>query len=413
MQLLTILLALVLATSMAAAESERIDIAARVADEPIYLGELLETASSLALVGKEHAAEQPGARERMLERLIVARLLYLDGRDRHLDRRQSYRDDRQATSDAILAARYLEDLRRRRCAVGSGDRCPELGTLRSEEVARLRPANAITIDAAALDPNRDPGRDEQAAVARIGDATLSWRRIAPAEGGGLGATIAERVAAVDRAIDTQLLADAGRAAGYDRDPGFQALIEGWRRTELVRLVREEIIARKRLDERGVRREYERHRGNFILPAQRQVQQIVVRSHEEAEEIRALLQAPPAGTTFYTVARDRSIVPGAAQTLGVVGWVSRVDGHPALSDVAFALAPGEISAPIETDAGFHLIRVLEERAEEQLPLDDQQCARIRARWNANRIAEYAARLAATTYTVTFFPETYQQAAVSTR
>ena len=168
-----------------------------------------------------------------------------------------------------------------------------------------------------------------------------------------------------------------------------------------------------LDDAGVAREYESHRASFTLPEERQVQQIVVRTRAEADDVRATLASPPPGVTFHTLARDRSIVPNAAETLGVVGWVRRDQGHPALSEAAFALAPNAVSEPIETDAGFHVIRVLGVHSEEVQPLDDQVRARIRARWDANRVAEWAQQLAETAYPVTLFPETYASETIAGR
>lgn len=391
---------------MGAAEAAPRPVAARVADEPIYLAELTEGASSLALVGHEDIGDRPGTRERVLERLVTARILYLDGCDRQLDQSERYRDDLGAMSDAILAARQLEALRQHECAAAGGPPCTIApADLRTREVSRLRAAVKVTIDAASLDPGRDAGRDPRTPVARIGQEEISWRRLL-SEVRTAGTTAAERLAQAERVVATHLLAQAGRAAGLERDPGFQEMVQGWRRGELVKLVREEIVARAGLDESGVAREYEQHRANFTLPEQRKVQEIVVRTREEAEEIRRLLASPPADTTFYTLARDRSVAPEAKQTLGVLGWMSRTQGPPALRDVAFALAPGEISSPIETSTGFHVIRVLEQHAEEVLPLEDHLRERIRARWDANRIAEYAERLAETQYKVTLYPEVYR-------
>ena len=99
-----VLLAAVLSSSGAyAAEAAPGAVAARVADEPIYLSELTEGAGSLALLGHEDIGDQPGTRARLLERLITARILYLDGRDRHVEQSRRYQDDLGAMSDAILA----------------------------------------------------------------------------------------------------------------------------------------------------------------------------------------------------------------------------------------------------------------------------------------------------------------------
>ncbi len=386
-------------------------VAARVGGEPIYVGEIVEGAASLALVGQQEVGERPGTREQLLERLVVAHVLFLDGEARGLERDPRLVDEVAAAEDATLAARWLEQLRRRECDA-TGPACADPGTRRATEVARLRAASAVTIDDDALDPSADATRAATAPIGRIGDRVVRWRRV-EAAGGTLGRDRAARSAAVGRVVDTILLADAARAAGFDRDPGFAELRAVWRRGAVVRLVRAEVIAAHGLDDAGVEREYARHRASFTLPAERQVQQIVVRTRAEADDIRRLLASPPAGVSFYTVARDRSIVPNAATTLGVVGWVRRDQGHPALSAATFALAPGAISDPVETDAGVHLIRVLAERPEETLALDEELRARIRARWNANRIAEYAQHLTETTYPVTLYPETYRSETTAQR
>ncbi len=53
--------------------------------------------------------------------------------------------------------------------------------------------------------------------------------------------------------------------------------------------------------------------------------------------------------------------GTKQNGGELGWIGRRGDMPEpFARAAFALAPGEISQPVETPAGVHLIRVLEQR-----------------------------------------------------
>jgi parvulin-like peptidyl-prolyl isomerase len=423
------LLALCLATP-APAEPDVQAVAARVGGEPIFLGELLEGAGSLALVGREHAGEQPGTRERLLERLITARLLARDGRDRRLDQTAAYRDDQRAFADPILAARYLEHLRGEQQVSedeilrawqgeqGATAAAPDAGqrgriaqqlrdhrarARRDAEVERLRRAAAVVVQRAALDPTGDADRADATVVATVGDAPITWRR-ARAQLAPVAA--AQRAAELDRLIAIHLLADAARRAGLDGEAGFRSMLDAFQQREMIALVREEIIRRDGLDAEGVRREYEAHRNRFTMPEERQVQQIVVATRGEAEAVVALLRAPPPGVSFYTVARDRSIEPHAAQTLGVVGWLTRDAAAAASLGAAFDLQPGEISAPIEGNGSVRVIRVLEVRAAETVPLDADTAERIRARWNDNRIRDHARRLAEERYRVELFPEVYR-------
>jgi peptidyl-prolyl cis-trans isomerase SurA len=57
-------------------------------------------------------------------------------------------------------------------------------------------------------------------------------------------------------------------------------------------------------------------------------------------------------------------PGSAKTGGELpGWYSRGQLAPEYEAAVFKLKTGEISSPVETDFGFHLIQVLERRGNE--------------------------------------------------
>jgi peptidyl-prolyl cis-trans isomerase C len=276
---------------------------------------------------------------------------------------------------------------------------------RRDEVARLRAAAKVTIHREALDPTGDVERAPLTPVATVDGESITWRQLLPKLPTTIR-TVDNRLERVEQLVDTHLLAREARRLGLDQEESLQAKMAVFRRDELTKLVREEIIAREGLDDAGVEREYQEHIENFTLPEQRKVQQIVVTTKEEAEEILAILKDPPEGVTFFTLARERSIVPHVEKTLGVLGWVTREQGHPKLSDAAFSLGPGGISEPVETEGGFHIIRVLEERPEEVVPLDDDTRQRIRERWNYNKVQAYASRLADEKYPVKLFPEVYK-------
>ncbi|RMF87845.1 MAG: hypothetical protein D6739_00960, partial [Nitrospirae bacterium] len=94
-----------------------------------------------------------------------------------------------------------------------------------------------------------------------------------------------------------------------------------------------------------------------------------------------------------------------KTLGMIGWVTREQGHPLLTKTAFSLKIGEVSRPVHTNAGYHIIRVVDIRPQEVIPLDDDTRYKIRARWNADRVQAYAERLAQR-YKVERYPEVYE-------
>jgi peptidyl-prolyl cis-trans isomerase SurA len=81
---------------------------------------------------------------------------------------------------------------------------------------------------------------------------------------------------------------------------------------------------------------------------------------EAERIR---QMALEGEDFAELARRFSDDPGTRENGGDLGWFRQGDMVPAFEDVAFRLAPGQISEPVRTPYGFHLIQVERRRSSE--------------------------------------------------
>jgi len=70
-----------------------------------------------------------------------------------------------------------------------------------------------------------------------------------------------------------------------------------------------------------------------------------------------------GQDFADLAREYSEDPGSARTGGELGYASRGTMVPEFEAAAMTMKPGEISEPIETDFGFHLIQLIDRRGNE--------------------------------------------------
>lgn len=73
----------------------------------------------------------------------------------------------------------------------------------------------------------------------------------------------------------------------------------------------------------------------------------------------------AGADFGELARRFSQDPGSAQRGGNLGWFGRGRMVAPFDSAAFALAPGEISKPVRTNFGYHIIRANERRVKPSL------------------------------------------------
>ena len=86
-----------------------------------------------------------------------------------------------------------------------------------------------------------------------------------------------------------------------------------------------------------------------------------------EKIGAIQKRLEAGESFPLVAIDTSEGPSGAQG-GDLGLFGRGQMVAAFEEAAFALQPGEVSGPVETQFGFHLIKLEERVMAEQVPFE---------------------------------------------
>ncbi|MDP2918239.1 MAG: peptidylprolyl isomerase [bacterium] len=78
------------------------------------------------------------------------------------------------------------------------------------------------------------------------------------------------------------------------------------------------------------------------------------ARKKAEEVLAKVKTP--GANFEDLAREYSEDTYSAPSGGDLGSFSRGQMTPAFEDAAFALAPGEISDLVQTEYGYHIIKV---------------------------------------------------------
>jgi len=92
--------------------------------------------------------------------------------------------------------------------------------------------------------------------------------------------------------------------------------------------------------------------------------ILVESEDEAKTILTELKG---GADFATLAKEKSKDPGAAQG-GDLGYFSKEQMVPEFADVAFKMYAGQLSNPVKTQFGWHIIKVEDKRVREAPEFD---------------------------------------------
>lgn len=82
--------------------------------------------------------------------------------------------------------------------------------------------------------------------------------------------------------------------------------------------------------------------------------ILVKTEEEASSILFDLKR---GASFEEIAQAKSICPSKKQG-GDLGWFGRNRMVKEFETAAFSLKPGELSKPVKTQFGWHVIKVVE-------------------------------------------------------
>jgi peptidyl-prolyl cis-trans isomerase C len=181
---------------------------------------------------------------------------------------------------------------------------------------------------------------------------------------------------LDRVIDFQLLANEAERQDLGNDPSVQPALAAARsnvlRDALIRRQIEQGTSDAKLHERY---DQMRQGQNFAQP-EVHARHILLKSKDEADAVIKELQG---GADFAALAQQRSTGPSAANG-GDLGFFRRDQMVPAFADAAFALQPGQFTtAPVQTQFGWHVIKVFERRTveptfEESEPQLRQEIAR---------------------------------------
>jgi peptidyl-prolyl cis-trans isomerase C len=188
------------------------------------------------------------------------------------------------------------------------------------------------------------------------DPSLNLPNISPAQ---------KREILIQYMVDLKTGARAAEAEKLGEGPEFARKVAYFRDKILL----DEYIERetkKAVTPEAARKLYDEAFKDAKPEEERRASHILVEGEEEAKAILARLKA---GEDFKKLATELSKDPGSGQSGGDLGFFTRERMVEPFAEAAFKLEPGQLSDPVKTQFGWHVIR-LEEKRQKPVPTFDE-------------------------------------------
>jgi peptidyl-prolyl cis-trans isomerase C len=227
-------------------------------------------------------------------------------------------------------------------------------------------ALSLVFAAAAYGAFAAPCFAEDKVVATVNGKSITETdlKVAESEVGADMGTMPEaqkRMSLLEFLIDNQLFADAAEAAKLDQGEDYQKRLNYLKSRALRELYFEKIV-KTSISEADARKIYD-EQVKLLKPEEEiSARHILVDTEEEAKALKKQLDG---GADFAELAKEHSKDPGSKDDGGNLGYFGHGQMVPQFEAAAFKLKKGEVSDPVKTQFGWHLIK-LEDRRTKQPP-----------------------------------------------
>ncbi len=223
-------------------------------------------------------------------------------------------------------------------------------------------------------------------LAKVGSHVLTMKRfqeqirsLPPQLQMAMGQNPQLREQLLERWVNVTLLGEKAKNMGLDKDPEISAKIEDIKNSILAQeLLKKEIKAKVKVTDDEIKEYYEKNKAKFKDPEQVRARHILIKvdpqadnkkwkeAEKKAKEIKKRLEK---GEDFAKLAKEFSDDPGTKNKGGDLGFFAKGRMVPEFEAAAFALKPGQISEPVKTVYGYHIIQTMEKKSAKQKELKD--------------------------------------------
>lgn len=178
---------------------------------------------------------------------------------------------------------------------------------------------------------------------------------------------------VERWTQITLLAMKARDMKLDQTSEFKSKVEDLKNSLLAQeIIRKEIDKDVPVSDEDAKKFYEKNKSEFSQPEMIKARHILIKVQSGAPEktwkeaetkARDIKKKLEKGADFAQLAKQYSEDPGTKDKGGELGLFPKGRMVPEFENAAFALKAGEISAPVKTPFGYHIIKVEEKKPAE--------------------------------------------------
>jgi len=169
---------------------------------------------------------------------------------------------------------------------------------------------------------------------------------------------------VKELVHQEMLLIEAEELKFAEEKEFIDEVERLKKNLLKQYAMKKIFETIQIEDSAVKDYYEKNEEQFKSPLQVKASHILVNSEEEILEIEKRIKA---GESFEEVAKEKSMCP-SKQRGGDLGFFERGKMVPEFDEKVFDMEVDEISEPIKTQFGYHLIKKTEVKPEGSVEFD---------------------------------------------
>lgn len=161
---------------------------------------------------------------------------------------------------------------------------------------------------------------------------------------------------VEQLVQEKLIYLQAKNENYDTNALVLKQLEKAKQRLMVGQYIADVFKNIQVTEKELKAYYDKNKTMFVQKEQVKAKHILVKTQEEAVAVKKRILK---GESFEEVAKEISIGP-SAQKGGDLGWFEKEQMVPEFANSAFSLAIGQISDPVKTQFGYHIIKVYEKK-----------------------------------------------------